>query len=76
MTRDILNKIHNKDLKELLIRVRGQGGVISFRTNNHIKVVMPNNKVVFMSRTPSDIRALPRIVKDFKSIGYDIKKER
>lgn len=73
MSKWSVKSVKNKELKKILITAEREGGLVELRNNGHLKVTMPNGKIVFLSQTPSDVRALPRIVRDFKRIGYDLK---
>jgi hypothetical protein len=58
-----------KRLGDILDTLRREGWRIVFRRNGHLKAVSPEGKVVFMSRTPSDWRALYKIKRDLKANG-------
>jgi hypothetical protein len=65
-------KIGNKDLAKIMREVSKAGWTIERRANNHIKVIAPDGGFTFISATPSDIRAIPRIVRDLRKMGLNI----
>lgn len=64
-----LSKLGNKTLREMLKIAESQGATVTMRNGGHLKVTAPNGRFVFVSQTPSDIRAFPRIKRDLKNIG-------
>ena len=58
-----------KRLGDILDTLRREGWIVRNRKNGHLKAVSPEGNVVFMSRTPSDWRALYKIRRDLKANG-------
>ena len=61
-----------KELRSLLNIATDQGWKIERAKNNHIKLLAPNGKIVFVSSTPSDHRALENIKRDLRVNGLVI----
>lgn len=64
-----------KELNKLFKIVLEQGWTIELSHNNHYKLYAPNGKVVFVSSTPSDHRALQNIKRDLRANGLVIVKK-
>lgn len=62
-----------KDLNDLQKKAVAQGWEITLRKNSgHYKWIAPSGKFVFTSSTPSDWRAIHKIIKDLRSNGFKV----
>jgi hypothetical protein len=64
-----------KELKSLLKTAEDQGCRVVITPNNHYKVYVPGGKLVVISSTPSDNRAIENIKRDLRSAGIVIIKK-
>jgi len=64
-----------KELKSLLKTAEDQGCRIVVTPSNHYKVFVPGGKLVVVSSTPSDNRAIENIKRDLRSAGVVIIKK-
>jgi len=58
-----------KRLGDIFDTLRREGWEVTQRRNGHMKAKSPEGNVVFISRTPSDWRALEKIKRDLKHNG-------
>jgi len=64
-----------KEIKLLFQLAVDQGWRVEQRSTGHYKLIAPNNNVVFVSKTPSDYRALKNIERDLRANGLVIVKK-
>lgn len=64
-----------KELKSLLKTAEEQGCRVVYTSNNHYKVFVPGGKLVVISSTPSDNRAIQNIKRDLRSAGIVLVKK-
>lgn len=65
-----------KEVKYLVSLAENQGWRVSMTHKNHYKLIAPNGKVVFVSSTPSDNRAIKNIERDLRVNGLILVKKK
>jgi hypothetical protein len=63
---------NGKDLNAMLRLFERQGCAVTRRRNGHWKVIAPDGTPVYMSATPSDVRAIRKIKAFMRRHGTDI----
>lgn len=63
----------NKDMKQLLSKVRDEGWDYRRRRSGHYVIEGPEGQKVFCSATASDHRSLRNIQRDLAKAGLDIR---
>lgn len=61
-----------KETRQFLHKLTGAGVRIEHRRNGHLRAILPNGRVVFLSATPSDHRAFARIRRDIRHNGLEV----
>lgn len=65
---------NRKELQVIIKIARKHGWIIDLNKNNHYKWVSPSGSFFYSSSTPSDRRALERLKKDLRRLGFDLRK--
>lgn len=66
-----ISKINNREVRAILKVAQAAGFTVELRKGGHIKVTSPTGAFIFMSHTPSDVRALHRVRSDLRRLGLE-----
>ena len=65
---------NRKELQQVIKVATKHGWIITLNKNNHYKWVAPSGAFFYSSSTPSDARALERLKRDLRRLGFDLRK--
>lgn len=60
----------NKEITKLIREATRQSWIVVRGKSNHLRWESPNGGIVHTSSTPSDVRAVPNMVKDLQKHGF------